>query len=80
MNKTTVALSREVLSDILKEKKKLKTKTIDETIKKILSEYKELRRRAALIEIATKNREERKIDLKEFLEDRKIWGKVRRFY
>ncbi len=80
MSRTTIAVSKELYQELLLEKQRLKAKTMGETIEKILKEYRKLKRVIAVLEIIEKNKTERKIDLKEFLEDRRKWGASREFY
>lgn len=79
MGKTTVAVSKDLLKELLREKSRLKSRTIEETIRIILADYRKLRRKEALAKIIEKNREERKVDVEELLEDRRKWGKARKF-
>ncbi len=79
MGKTTVAVSKDFLKELLREKSRLKSRTIEETIRIILADYRKLRRKEALAKIIEKNREERKVDVEELLEDRRKWGKARKF-
>lgn len=75
--KTTIAVSRDLVEELMREKERLEAKSIDETIRKILREYRELRRRVALEELIEKNREERRVEPEELIEDRRVWGKPR---
>lgn len=79
MDKTTVAISKDLLKELLREKSRLKSRTIEETIRIILADYRKLRRKEALAKIIEKNREERKVDVGELLEDRRKWGRARKF-
>ncbi len=79
MDKTTVAISKDLLKELLREKSRLKSRTIEETIRIILADYRKLRRKEALAKIIEKNREERKVDVEELLEDRRKWGRARKF-
>ena len=79
MGKTTVAVSKDLLKELLREKSRLKSRTIEETIRIILADYRKLRRKEALAKIIEKNREERKVDVEELLEDRRKWGRARKF-
>ncbi len=79
MDKTTVAVSKDLLKELLREKSRLKSRTIEETIRIILADYRKLRRKEALAKIIEKNREERKVDVEELLEDRRKWGRARKF-
>ncbi len=74
-----MAVSKDLLKELLREKSRLKSRTIEETIRIILADYRKLRRKEALAKIIEKNREERKVDVEELLEDRRKWGKARKF-
>lgn len=77
MMKTTIAVSRDLVEELVREKERLEAKSIDEAIRKILREYRELRRRIALEELVERNREERKVKPEELIEDRRTWGRPR---
>ncbi|RLF00251.1 MAG: hypothetical protein DRJ63_03065 [Thermoprotei archaeon] len=80
MNRTTIAVSKKLHQELLLEKERLKAKTMEETIEKILTEYRKLKRILTVLEIIEKNKTEKKINLKEFLEDRRKWSTPRKFY
>jgi len=79
MEKTTIAVSRKVYAELLKEKERIGAKSMNETIEKILLDYKKLRRILAIFEIIEKNKTERRASLEELLEDRRKWGRTREF-
>ncbi|RFA97609.1 hypothetical protein [Pyrobaculum aerophilum] len=74
MEKTTIAVSKKLWQELLSEKERLGAKTMEEAISKILQEYRESKRRIAILEIIEKNRAEGFTTVEELLEDRKRWG------
>ncbi|AAL62514.1 hypothetical protein PAE0030a [Pyrobaculum aerophilum str. IM2] len=54
MEKTTIAVSKKLWQELLSEKERLAAKTMEEAISKILQEYRELKRRIAILEIIEK--------------------------
>lgn len=78
--KTTIAVSRDLVEELVREKERLEAKSLDEAIRKILREYRGLRRRVALEELVERNREERKVKLEELIEDRRAWGRPRELF
>jgi len=54
VEKTTIAVSKKLWQELLSEKERLAAKTMEEAISKILQEYRELKRRIAILEIIEK--------------------------
>ena len=71
MDKTTIVVSKRIYDELLMEKRRIGAKSINETIERILLDYKKLRRIVAIYEIIEKNKEDRRISLEELLRDRR---------
>ncbi|MGC9051283.1 hypothetical protein [Pyrobaculum sp.] len=79
MEKTTIAVSKKLLQELAREKERLRARSMEEAISRILQEYRLLRRRVAILEMLEKNRgEEGAATVEELLEDRRRWGSPRR--
>ena len=80
MKKTTIAVSKETYRDLIKLEDEFDTKNMDDTLEKLVENYRSLLKKIALKKLLELNKKEYKISVEELLEERRRYGWPRNLY
>jgi len=75
----TIAISNETYEELLKLKKELETRNMDDALDKLISNYKTLLKQLSIKRLFESNKKENTVTLEELLKDRKVYGWPRKF-